>query len=109
MDSLKFAASLLVASYLTAARIVVADTIILKSGEKIDGRVVSETDTEVTVEYKASASITDSRTVAKSDIQKIEKQAPDELAYQALKDIRPGPNSLPAATYDRTIQALQAF
>ena len=86
-----------------------ADTITLKTGEKLDGKVVSETDQDVTVEVKVSASITDERKIPKGEIEKIEKEQPDEIAWQALKNLKPGPNSMPAAQYDAVLRPLQAF
>jgi hypothetical protein len=86
-----------------------ADTIILKSGEKLDGKVVGETPTQYTIDYKAAAGITDTRTVLKTEVDKIEKEQPDEIAWQTLKNLKPGPTSLPAAGYDLPIRQLQYF
>jgi hypothetical protein len=86
-----------------------ADTIILKSGEKLDGKVVGETPTQYTIDYKASAGITDSRTVLKTDVEKIEKEQPDEIAWQTLKLVKPGAGSLPASGYELPMRQLQYF
>ena len=85
------------------------DTIILKSGEKIDGVITSETAQDYTIEFHASASITDTRKVAKTDVDKIEKEQPDEKAYQTAKLLKVGPNSMPAASYEQMVTTLQAF
>lgn len=86
-----------------------ADTVTLKSGEKIVGKVTSESDTEVVIEAQVSASIRDPRTIPRADIAKVEKEMPDEAAYQALKNHKPGPNSRPASSYDQVIKPLEAF
>jgi len=86
-----------------------ADTVFLKSGEKIDGRVTGETATDYTIEYHVSASITDTRSVSKADVAKIDKEAPDEKVYQGVKNLKLGPNSLPPASYDMVIGNLQGF
>ncbi len=86
-----------------------ADTIVLKNGEKLDAKITAETDTEFTLDVKVSAEITDVRTVPKSDVAKIEKEQPDEIAWQPLKNVAPGANSMPAATYTASIQALKTF
>lgn len=86
-----------------------ADTITLKDGTKIEGKVQSETDKEVVIEEQVSASITDTRTVPKADIVKIDKASQDEPAFQALKNLKPGTNSLPAASYDQILRSLNAF
>lgn len=86
-----------------------ADTFTLKSGEKLDGKILSETATQYTLEYHVSASITDTRTVLKSDVDKIDKEMPDEAPYQAIKNLKLGPNSLPAASYEAAENRLQGF
>jgi len=84
------------------------DTVVLKSGEKIDGKILSETDTEVKIETKAGG-IVDERTVPRADIAKVEKATADELAWQPLKNVQPGANSLPAGQYERVLAPLRAF
>jgi tetratricopeptide (TPR) repeat protein len=86
-----------------------ADTVILKSGEKIQGKILSENDKEVVVEEQVSAGITDTRSVPKADVAKVEKIALDEPAYQAIKNLKPGPNSLPAQSYEQVTRNLNSF
>lgn len=85
------------------------DTIILKSGEKIEGKVLSETPTELTVEVKVSAGITDQTKIPKDTVEKIEKEQPDLVAWQSLKNIKLGTNSLTAAQYEAAMRPLQNF
>lgn len=86
-----------------------ADTITLTTGEKVDGKIVGETATELTVEVKVSAAVTDERTIPKSTVAKIDKEQPDEIAWLALKNLKSGVNSLPAAQYDAVLRPLQGF
>jgi hypothetical protein len=86
-----------------------ADTVVLKSGEKLEGRVLSETDTELRFEVKISAGIVDERSIPKSTVAKVEKASPDEASWQQIKGLQLGANSLPAAQYDRTTGPLNAF
>lgn len=86
-----------------------ADTVVLLDGTKVEGKVTAETDTEVVIDEKISAGITDSRTIKKSEILSVTKEAPDEVAWQALKNMKVGPNSLPAASYDSVANALTNF
>lgn len=86
-----------------------ADTIILKSGEKIEGKVIEETATELTVDVKVSAGVTDQTKIAKDTIAKIEKEQLDEVAWQSLKNVKLGANSLPATQYDTVMRPLQNF
>jgi hypothetical protein len=103
--------SLLLASSLAAFTLTTAsaDTVILKNGDKIEGKVQSETDQEVTIEFKVTASITDVRTVKKAEIAEIKKDSPDEPIFEALQAFKLGANSLPAAGYEKAIANLQAF
>jgi hypothetical protein len=85
------------------------DTVILKGGEKLEGKVTEETPTEIHMNVQISASIFDERTIPRADVEKIEKTAPDETAWAVLKTFQPGANSLPLAQYDRFITPLKAF
>jgi len=86
-----------------------ADTVTLKSGEHLEGKITKETDKEITMSVQVSAGITDDRVVPRADIEKIMKVAPDVEAYEALANVQLGANSFSAAQYDPAISALQAF
>lgn len=98
----------IVAILSTAALLCRGDIVVLKSGEKIDGKILSETSAELKIEVK-SGGIVDERTVAKSDVAKVEKASADAVAWQPLKNLQPGANSLPAGQYDRAIGPLRNF
>lgn len=99
-------AVLLLALSTTAGR---ADSVVLKSGEKIEGRIVGETPAEVRIEVNVSASIVDERVIPRAEIQQIEKIPADVAAWATLKSIQPGANSLPAAQYEHVLTPLKAF
>lgn len=80
-----------------------ADTIVLKSGEKFQGRVISETVASLDAEIQITPSITDVRTFQKSDIEEIVKTDPSVTAYAAIKGIKLGPNSMAASDYETII------
>jgi len=88
---------------------VFADVIVLKSGERVEGKVLSETDKAVTINVQVTPSIADERVIQKSDITKMTKVSPDEEAYQALMNVQPGPNSLAPAQYAQIIGQLKGF
>jgi hypothetical protein len=86
-----------------------ADTVELKSGAKIEGKITSETDTQLTIEIK-SGGIVDEQTVNKADVLNVAKASPDEAAYAVLKTIKLGANSLPTvAQYDTYLGHLKTF
>ncbi len=107
MIHLRFLPAFLIASSLCCG--VFADTVTLKTGEVIEGKVTSESDTQLTLELKLSGGITDSRTVSKADVLSIAKVQPDELAWAPLKALKPGTTSLPAAFYETATQSLRGF
>lgn len=86
-----------------------ADTVILKSGEKVEGKVLSETDTELTVSVQITPTIKDERVIKKTDVEKIDKVMPDEIAWAPLAGLTPGDDSLEKADYDQVITALGYF
>ncbi len=87
-----------------------ADTVTLTSGEKIEGKITSETPESVTMQYSISESIMDERVIERVEIAKIEKPQPDEILYQQLKNVKPDPaTSFPLERYDGMIAALNSF
>ncbi len=86
-----------------------ADTITLKSGERIEARISAETETNMTLQIQVSAGITDERIISKADILKVDRIAEDETAFRAIMNLQPGKNSLQPARYEPIISALQAF
>ena len=85
-----------------------ADSITLKSGERIEGKVTKETDKEVTIETR-SGGIVDERKLLRTDIEKVDKMSPEIAAYQALERVQLGQNSFPATQYEPYIAALQSY
>ncbi len=86
-----------------------ADTIILKSGEKIEGKVIKETEKDLTLAVKVSASITDERVVARTEIDRIEKILPETEAYKAIATIQTPANSLAASQYETLVAPLENY
>ena len=86
-----------------------ADTVTLKTGERLEVKILSETATEMTLEMQVSAGIKDERVVKKADVVKIDRVAPDETAYRAIMNWQPAKNSLQPAQYDSIQTALQNF
>ena len=85
------------------------DFVLLKSGERVEGKITDENEKTVTIQFQASPSITDEKTFQKSEVAKISKASPDEEAYVAVMNIQPGPNSLSLAQYAQVIARLKAY
>jgi len=86
-----------------------ADTITLKTGEKLEGKIIKETATDITVDVKVSASISDEQVIPKANVEKIDKEQPDEVAWLPLKNLKLAANSLQPAQYDAAMRPLQGF
>ena len=86
-----------------------ADVVMLKNGEKLEGKIVSETGTDVTLDIQVSAGILDSRTVPKTDIASVVKDQPDAAAWKQLQNLKLGVSSQAATAYDAMINPLRAF
>lgn len=86
-----------------------ADVVVLKSGEKVEGKIVRESDQQVVMEVKVSAGITDERVIPKADVDRIDKVAPETEAYRAIITIQTANNSMASAQYDQPIRTLQAY
>lgn len=92
-----------------------ADTVTLNSGEVLQGRILSETDTQVEVEVSLyHGSIITKRQVLKTDIQSIVRenleQQQEKAAYEALSKYTLNPNhELTRNQYAAGIAAFQKF
>jgi len=86
-----------------------ADTVILKTGERIEGKIVKDTAQQLTLEVKVSAGITDERIVPRAEVERIEKVDPETEIYRVVGTIQPGNNSLSATQYDPAIRTLEAY
>lgn len=101
--------SILAVASVTIATSLLADTVVLKDGTKIEGKITSETDTSLTIETRAGG-VVDEQTVKKDEVQSVSKATADELAYASLKNIKLGANSFPTSSqYDNYVRALKAF
>ncbi len=86
-----------------------ADTVTLKSGEKLEGKITSESATGLTMDVRISAGITEPRTISKTDVAKVETVQPDDLAWPTIKTLKLGINSMPLSAYESAIRALKSF
>ena len=97
------------AAWFCCIQISPADTIVLKNGEKIEGHVLREEEGNYIVEVKVSETIRDEKTVAKSDVKSIEKEADDLKAFREIEGFVPTPELLGAAGYEGRLEKIEAF
>ncbi len=103
----RFPISLLSLAMLAASAF--ADSVTLKTGERIEGTIASETPAEITLNIQISAGIIDQRTVKTADVAKVDRVAPDETAYRLIMKLQPGKSSLQPGQYDALLSTLEAF
>lgn len=110
--SFRFPVCLLAAVIGTAGFSLAGDIIKLKSGEKLDGVIVSETPTEVTIEIQTGrgGSIRDPRKVLRKDIVELVKATPDQFEAAELGKLLPAPDMMTDAAYQKVItEKLEPF
>lgn len=86
-----------------------ADTIILKDGTKLEGKILRQDATNYVVEVSVTKSIKDERTIAKADVTKIERVKPDLVAFEQIAKLVPTPDLLTAEEYGKRIRAMEKF
>ena len=86
-----------------------ADTVTLKSGDKVEGKILRESDAEVTLSVQVTATIRDERVIKRDEIASIEKVQPDEEAWAPIANLAPGNESYSTDEYGRAIAALDYF
>ena len=85
------------------------DFLILKAGERVEGKITDDNEKSVTIQFQASPGITDERIIQKTDVAKLSKASPDEEAYVAIMNVQTGQNSLSLAQYAQVIARLKAY
>ncbi len=80
-----------------------ADTITLKDGNTIDGTIVAEASTSVTIRTKVVGGIEDNRVVPRSEITNIVKKSPEDNAAEAVLGLLPTEDFLQPSHYNKLI------
>jgi hypothetical protein len=81
-----------------------ADTITLQDGTKLEGQILSQTDSAVVIEYSATATIKDQKTVSRDQIAKIVSIPKDDKAFVDLGDLASPATVLDTAYYDPLVE-----
>ncbi len=81
-----------------------ADDIKLKSGETLTGRITYEADDIVKIEIPVSASIKETKVIARADIESITKEAPDDVAFNQLQSLVPTGSMISVDSYRRMLE-----
>lgn len=82
-----------------------ADTVKLKSGETLEGRITQEGSDYIRLEIAVSATIKDTKVIARGDIAEIVKAAADDVALSELRKKLPVPSLTKASIYRKLIDS----
>ena len=80
-----------------------ADTIKLKDGKSIDGTIIAEDASSVTIKTIVVGKITDNKVVPRSEIASLVKTTPEDDAAEAVKKILPTEDFLLPSAYNKII------
>jgi hypothetical protein len=89
-----------------------ADIIVLKSGDRIDGKIISEDAASFTIDYQLTPKIRDKKVVQKSDIKEVTRFTPaqEEFIAKDLAKHENSPDLMTASDYESIIQdSLRTF
>lgn len=92
------------AAFLIAATSSKADILVLKNGEKKEGKILEERADAVKMEYIVVGKIKDIKEFPRADVAQIIKQKPEELEIVPLRKTLPTPDLLSADQYEQIIQ-----
>lgn len=86
-----------------------ADTIVLKTGTKYQGKVISEDATNYLVEIQVTKSIKDERKIPKADVAEIIKESTEDIDFKKLGALVPTPDQLNEEDYQERIKKAKSF
>jgi hypothetical protein len=86
-----------------------ADTIVLKSGEKHTGRVISENSTSYLFEIDVTNSIKDELRIPKDDVKQIIKESIESKDFKLVASMVPVRDLQPATAYPERIKITKTF
>jgi len=87
-----------------------ADTVTLKSGEVVEGRITSAPNADpITIEVQFSPTIVDRRQISRAEIAKLSQETPDSVAFKAIESLTPPSTALKKDVYDAPLGKLLEF
>ncbi|MEP2775136.1 MAG: PTPDL family protein [Luteolibacter sp.] len=99
---------------LTAAALLIcqasqADIIFLKSGESIEGTILSEDAEKYIIQVNVTKSIKDEKTVAKADVKRVDRETADAKEFGSISRLVPAPDLLTVEEYAARIAKFAEF
>ena len=82
---------------------VYADTIKLKDGTTLEGKILEESPSTIKIEYNVTKNIKDIKSINRSEIKEIDKVSDDEIAFNTIKSLLPTDDLLSTDEYDKIL------
>lgn len=95
---------LMLAALFCAGQFANADILVLKNGERKEGKILEEKPDAIRFKYNITPKITDDKDFPRAEIQEIIKQKPEEIEIMELRKTLPTPDLLTADLYEGIIQ-----
>jgi hypothetical protein len=107
---IRFISSSLLAVVFLASQ-AAADTITLKDGKVLEGKILNDKGDSYEIEYNVnkSGSIKDKKRVLKTDVANVSRVRPEDKDFEAIAKLVPTPDLLTVADYQQRIQAVNGF
>jgi len=102
-------ALLITAAVWSYIAIAAADTLILKDGSRMEGKIISENDEFYFLEIQVTETIKDERKVEKKEVAEVDRIPADIAEFAELKDLVPAPDLLDEEDYKKRIKKLKEF
>ena len=103
-----FAVLLCLGILLPGRSLLADDKLYLKSGEMLEGTVTEDTPAGVKILVK-KGSIRETKSIARDQVDRIERPKPDEIAFKDLQSYLPTPSLLDPAGYRKRLDATDRF
>lgn len=100
---------LVIAAAVCVAQLATADTITLKNGDVLEGRVLRENEENYVLEVKFSSTIREEKVVLRTDVKSIEKETEDAKEFAKIAGHVPTPELLDIAEYEERVQQIEEF
>jgi len=82
---------------------VYADTIKLKNGTTLEGKILEESPSTIKIEYNVTKNIKDLKSIDRSEIKEIIKVSEDDIAFNAIKSLLPTDDQLSSDDYEKIL------
>lgn len=109
MTSMKSIPAITALCFFTVSLPGMADTFTMKDGTTLEGNIISEAGDSYLIEVQITKTIKDERKITKTDVAKIEREAPDKKAFSAVEKLLPAPDLMTVEDYEQKISIVERF